>query len=54
MHLLADEFVQLDMVESISDETVRRTLKNPWGAITTYTGSELLPVVAYSMIGYYW
>lgn len=27
MHLLADELVQLGMVERISDETVRRTLK---------------------------
>jgi transposase len=29
MHLLADELVQLGIVESISDETVRRTLKKP-------------------------
>jgi putative transposase len=27
MQLLADKLVELDIVESISDETVRRTLK---------------------------
>jgi len=33
MQLLADKLVELKLVEAISDETVRRTLKNdlkPW------------------------
>jgi hypothetical protein len=32
MQLLADRLVELGVVETISDETVRRALKNVWPA----------------------